>query len=59
MGYNGNYQGIQKWILACCNGGKCNHSLFNVLFDIEEHNEIEMETNPTEATSIKMEKCLQ
>jgi hypothetical protein len=29
------------------------------MLDIEKHNEIEMETNPTEATLIMMEECLQ
>jgi hypothetical protein len=30
-------------------------SLFNVMLDIEKHNEIEMETNPTKATLTIME----
>jgi hypothetical protein len=30
-------------------------SLFNVILGIEEHNEIEMEKNPTKATLIIME----
>jgi hypothetical protein len=34
-------------------------SLFNVTLDIEEHNEIKMEIDPTKATLIIMEKCLQ
>jgi hypothetical protein len=34
-------------------------SLFNVTLDIEEHNEIEMEIDQVEATSIVMEECLQ
>jgi hypothetical protein len=35
-------------------------SLLNVTLDIEKHNEIKMETNPTKATMIIMEvQCLQ
>jgi hypothetical protein len=33
-------------------------SLFNVTLNIEEHNEIKMETNPTKATLAIMEECL-
>ncbi len=34
-------------------------SLFNVTPDIEEHNEIKIETNPIETTLTVMEKWLQ
>jgi hypothetical protein len=35
-------------------------SLLNITLDIEKHNEINMETNPTKATLIIMEvQCLQ
>jgi len=33
-------------------------SFFNVILDIEEHNEIEMETDPTKTTLTVMEQCL-